>query len=79
MARRIADSLAQPMWRYQWGGNFFERAALAAYQGDRPEAVALLRHWRASGMAWTMSYHYWPGFGSLRGYAPFEALLAVDR
>jgi hypothetical protein len=79
VAKGIEDSLARSAWPYEWGRNVFERATLAAYRGDREQAVVLLRQWRAAGMAWTMAFHYWPGLASLRGYAPFEALLKVDR
>jgi tetratricopeptide (TPR) repeat protein len=58
--------------RGQWA---YSRARIAADLGDRESAVRLIKEALAQGMSFGAAVHREPEFISLRGYAPFDALL----
>jgi hypothetical protein len=84
ISRVLADSVSvrrdrkdiRSLHRY-----LYSRATIAARLGDREDAVRLLKDARAaSGTVWGPAHFIWmhrdPDLASLRGYPPFEALLA---
>ena len=77
-ARAIADSLGAMRRPWLFGANTFARAAIMGALGDRPLAVQLLRQAHAEGQ-WMDGWHYATALDSLRGYAPFEALIRPER
>jgi hypothetical protein len=77
-AMRISARLAAATTRDDEAERFAARARIAALLGDREQAVALLRGAFAHGATFDLrlSLHRDPAFASLRGYVPFEMLLA---
>jgi hypothetical protein len=75
---RISARLAAATTRDDEAERFAARARIAALLGDREQAVALLRGAFAHGATFDLrlSLHRDPAFASLRGYVPFEMLLA---
>jgi hypothetical protein len=78
-AKYMEDSLARGPWIHEWGRHLFERARIAAYRGEREEAVVLFRDLLRKRSGVTLWMHYWPGMAPLREYPPFEALLREER
>jgi len=78
-ASSIAERLVGLERPYQRGQSTYWRACIAAKLGRRDEAVELLRRALAEGYVFNslffFSAHVEPSFATLRGYAPFEALL----
>ncbi len=64
---------------YQYGEPFVRRARIAAQLGERDRAVALLREAFSKGMIFSVSLHRDADLQALRGYPPFEELLAPRR
>lgn len=60
---------------YLQGENIFFAATIKARMGDKAEAVQLLRESISKGTYYSAFNDAEPAFFSLRGYAPFEALL----
>ena len=77
-ARAIADSLGAIRRPWLFGVATFWRAAITGALGDRPLAIQLLRQANAQGQ-WMDTWHYTGALDSLRGYAPFQALIAPQR
>jgi hypothetical protein len=84
ISRVLADSVSVLRDRkdiMRLGRWLYSRATIAARLGDREEAVRLLKDARAAGgTVWGPAHFIWmhkdPDLASLRGYPPFEALLA---
>jgi len=78
-AAGIAERLVGLERPYERGQATYWRACVAATLGRRDEAVELLRRALAEGYVFNslffFSAHVEPSFATLRGYAPFEALL----
>jgi DNA-binding SARP family transcriptional activator len=78
-AAAIAERLVGLERPYERGQATYWRACVAATLGRRDEAVELLRRALAEGYVFNslffFSAHVEPSFATLRGYAPFEALL----
>jgi tetratricopeptide (TPR) repeat protein len=76
-ARKVIDELAQMNRPYVRGAHTFARARVAAALGDREKTVDLLREAFAEGqpLAWPVHDDY--AFEPVRGYAPFETLVAI--
>jgi DNA-binding SARP family transcriptional activator/tetratricopeptide (TPR) repeat protein len=78
-AAGIAERLVGLERPYERGQATYWRACIAAKLGRRDEAVELLRRALAEGYVFNslffFSAHVEPSFATLRGYAPFEALL----
>jgi TolB-like protein len=77
-ARAIADSLGAIRRPWLFGVATFWRAAITGALGDRPLAIQLLRQANAQGQRMD-TWHYTAALDSLRGYAPFQALIAPQR
>jgi tetratricopeptide (TPR) repeat protein len=79
-AEQIAAQLARREGPHVRGRHTAARAAIAATLGQRERAVGLLEQAFIEGVTYYVgpaqqSLHAEPGFESLRGYPPFEALL----
>jgi hypothetical protein len=82
-AEGIDRELAQLRRPYLWGHANYWRAAIAAVQGDRENAVQLLTEAMTRGLfakPWGAEYPKWdyridPDFESLRDYPPFQELV----
>lgn len=76
-AERVSEWLGAQKRPYLWGEAEFWRARIAALLGERDEAVRLLRQAFAEGYpAADPRIHAQADFERLRGYAPFDALVA---
>jgi hypothetical protein len=75
MARRMNDSLSRVVIPYSYGEIPYWRAAIAASLGDKETAVRLINEALAAGIRRLPEIHRLEEFQSLRGYAPFEAIL----
>jgi serine/threonine-protein kinase len=75
-AVRVSTWLAAQKRPYLWGEHTYWRARIAALLGGRDEAVRLLRQALAEGFTFDPSIHTQTDFESLRGYTPFDVLLA---
>jgi tRNA A-37 threonylcarbamoyl transferase component Bud32/TolB-like protein len=74
-ARRMSDSLSGVKIPYSFGEVPYCRAAIAASLGDKEGAVRLINEALAAGARKLPEIHRVEEFQSLRGYAPFEAIL----
>ena len=74
-AMRIARSLSRLRRPFQFGTVPLYQARIAAVLGDRSEAVAYLRQAFDQGKLYHLWLHRDMDLDSLRGYAPFEALV----
>jgi hypothetical protein len=76
-ALRVSSELATTSLPHLRGANTLARAEIAASLGQRDDAVALLNDAFAQGLGIMERYwlHLDPWLESLRGYAPFEALI----
>jgi hypothetical protein len=75
MARRMNDSLSRVVIPYSYGEVPYWRASIAASLGDKETAVRLINEALAAGIRRLPEIHRLEEFQSLRGYAPFEAIL----
>lgn len=77
-ARAIADSLGALRRPWLFGAHTYWRAAIMGALGERPLALQLLQQSNAEGRQMD-TWHYAAALDSLRGYAPFEALVTPQR
>ena len=75
-ALRISDQLGQMERSALRGDRIAWQAGIAAALGDRDEAVRLAQSAFDNGWAYALALHREPSFESLRGYPPWEALVA---
>jgi tetratricopeptide (TPR) repeat protein len=74
-ALRLSETLATLDQPYLFGANTVGRARIAALLGQRDEAVGLLRQAMSEG-AHIEDVHLWTELQPLRGFPPFDALVA---
>jgi TolB-like protein len=74
-ARAVLAQLASLEGTNQGGSSTVWRARIAAVLGEREQAVTLLRQAFREGYAFGIGLHADQDLASLRGYAPFEAML----
>ena len=74
-AQSIMDTLARRRAPYDFGTASMYRARIAASLGMKPVALSALRDAFYQGRSYDMTIHRDPDLQTLRGYAPFEALL----
>jgi TolB-like protein/tetratricopeptide (TPR) repeat protein len=74
-ARAVVDSFGLIRRRFDRGLIPFWRASITASFGDRQRAMTFLRAAMETGQE-PVALHYLPALKSLRGYPPFEALIA---
>lgn len=75
-AERISERLRDLAGPYTFGAVSLRRARIASLLDEREHAVALLRDAFARGMWFTVYLHTDMDFESMRGYRPFEELVA---
>ena len=74
-ANRLREPLARLEKPYSFGEVLYWRAAVAASLGEKEAAVRLLTQALAAGARRMSEIHRLQEFQTLRGYAPFEAIL----
>lgn len=78
-ANRMSDSLSRVVIPYSFGEILYWRAAIAASLGDKETAVRFINEALAAGARKLSDIHRVEEFQTLRGYAPFGAILSRPR
>lgn len=77
-ARAIADSLGAIHRPWLFGEHTYWRAAIMGALGERQLAMQLLRQSNDEGQRMP-AWHFATALDSLRGYPPFDALIAPEK